>query len=280
MNIKSFRVVSFICILCVISSCNRTVTQPEQAIAPPKPLTPYIGPNSANIRKSFYSTVRPCFPTEDGTYLNADLQTLLSKAKRLFNDTPLAEIELPQAGERSVMLPPATPNDSGIVVPYAISDSVTNPVMVAGFGYGFNVIDAAGILWYEDGAWKSQPYPQAESEVASQRDRALTGSNSAFCSGLVIEVHQRGNLLAVVADLGYGGTGRAEEAQLLERKGETWKVAWVPTYENSKMVSGARVEFQDGIDSFVVYHEDSKTAPQQTEVWKLQGSQYVKVESE
>lgn len=60
----------------------------------------------------------------------------------------LAEIESPQVGGRSALLPPAPSDDSGIVVPYAISDSVENPVMVAGFGYGFNVIEATGILWY------------------------------------------------------------------------------------------------------------------------------------
>lgn len=96
----------------------------------------------------------------------------------------------------------------------------------------------------------------------------------------MIEVHQRGNLLALIAGLGYGSTGRAEEVQLLERKDETWRVAWVPIYENSYRVSGARVEFRDGIDSFVVYHEDSKIAPQPTEIWKLQDNQYVKVKND
>lgn len=142
MNIKSFRAVSFIYILCMISSCNRLANQPEQAIALPKPSSPPMRiSNNALVRESFYSALRPCFPTEDGTYLNADIQTLLSRAKRLFNDMSLAEIESPQSGGRSALLPPAPADDSGIVVPYAISDSVENPVMVAGFGYGFNTIN-------------------------------------------------------------------------------------------------------------------------------------------
>jgi hypothetical protein len=144
--------------------------------------------------------------------------------------------------------------------------------------YGANVVDAFGILWYENGAWKSQPYPQASPEIAQQRNQVLR--QGPFCAGLVIELHHHENLLAVVNDLGRRGTRMAQEVQLLERDGETWRVAWVPTYETWQTLWSARVEFQDGIDTFIVHRQDIHNADHQwQEVWQRQGTQYLKVET-
>jgi hypothetical protein len=54
----------------------------------------------------------------------------------------------------------------------------------------------------------------------------------------------------------------------------------VPTYEKWQTLWSARVEFQGGIDSFIVHRQDIyKPEDQWQEVWKLQGMQYVKVET-
>lgn len=281
MNIKNSGAVVMVCsFVFTLSGCTGTMpdAQPEPTIPAASPLVTPTTTQSAVARESFYSAARPCVPQHDDTYLPTDLQTLLGEAERVFNAKPLAEILSQSGGEQplpSVLLP----GDPPVAIFYLSTAEVGQaPVMVAQFGYGANVIDAFSILRYENGAWKAQPYPQASPEIAQQRNQVL--SQGKFCGGLVVELHQRGNLLAVVNDLGRRGTRMAQEVHLLEREGDTWRVAWVPTYETWQTLRNARVEFQGGIDSFIVHHRDNDNPEHQwQEVWKLQGTQYVKVET-
>ena len=248
-------------------------TIPTSNSSPLRPTT-----QSAAVRESFYSAARPCIPQQEGSYLPIDTQTLLSAAERVFNAKPLFETVV-QSEQQQSLLAITLPDYPQIAVRYLASyDLRSVPVMVAQFGYGVNTIDAFGILWYEDGVWKSQPYPQAAPEIAQQRNQVL--SPSKFCSGLVIEMYQRRNLIAVVNDLGRRGTHPAQEVHLLEFDGETWKVAWVPTYEKWQTIWHSIVEFQDGIDSFIVHRAEKDNLEHRwQEVWERQGTQYVKVET-
>jgi hypothetical protein len=275
MKIKRFKLATASSVLFLaLSGCAKPTVahKTQQTLPQSEPLETPSTAESVAARGSFYSAARPCIPQQDGTYLTTDIQTLLGKTEQALNAKSLDEI-LPKGTNGQILLP-GSPQVS--VFYLSLPDPAQDPVLVAQFGYGANVIDAFGIFWYEDNAWKSQPYPQASSEIAQQRNQVL--SSGPFCSGLVTELHQDGNLLAVVNDLGRRGTRGAQEVQLLRQDGETWSVVWVPTYDRWQTLWNSRVEFTDGIDSFIVHREDINNPEHKwEETWQLQGTEYVKV---
>jgi hypothetical protein len=267
------------CLMFAVSSCRdlQADLQPQESISSSASISAAPGLQSEATRKSFQSAARPCTPTSDDTYLQTELTTLLHESERVFNAKPLAEI-LSQSGNDKSLASITLPTQPETTVFYRSSSFTEMPVVVASFGYGANVVDAFGIFWHENGAWKSQPYPQATPEIAQQRNQVL--SQGPFCAGLVTEVHQQGNLLAVVNDLGRRGTRAAQEVQLLKLENETWKVVWVPTYEAWRSLENTQVNFQEGLNAFVVHHQDFNSPEHQwQEVWKLQGIEYVKEEA-
>jgi hypothetical protein len=265
-----------LCVILVASGCTDSQADSQSkataSLSASTSATP--GLQSEAMRKSFQSAARPCTPKAEDTYLQTDLKTLLQESERVFNAKPLAGI-LSQSGSGKPLPSITLPTQPETAVFYRSSNSTEMPVIVAGFGYGANVVDAFGILWYEKGVWMSQPYPQTTPEIAQQRNQVL--SQGPFCAGLVTEVHQQGNLLAVVNDLGKRGTCAAQEVQLIKLENGTWKVVWVPTYEEWRSLGNTQVEFQDGLNSFIAHYQDfNNPGHQWQEVWKLQGMEYVK----
>lgn len=148
------------------------------------------------------------------------------------------------------------------------------PALAVAFGRGVNALEAHGLLWYEHGAWNSQPYPQAPPELTKKRQSVLAAGP--FCGGVVMELHQEGNLMAAVVR--YGQTQIGHEVQLLQRTGKGWRLVWAPTYKQWQELWGADVAFEKGIEQFTVTRRGMQDERKVTkEVWQLKGLGYERV---
>lgn len=152
------------------------------------------------------------------------------------------------------------------------------PVIAAMFGLGVNVTPIHGIFWYEDGRWKSQAYPKADEQVSEKRIEVFGKSN--FGSGEFIEIHQKDEYMALIVNMGGGGTHYAQEVHLLKRSNGKWEIVWVPVYDNWEILWDSVVEFNNGIEEFTVHRKDIRD-PNHTweEIWKLHDEEYVLVSS-
>jgi hypothetical protein len=147
------------------------------------------------------------------------------------------------------------------------------PIITIGFGLGVNAVESHGLLWYENGNWQVQSYPQAPKETSESRLKQLQGSP--YCSGNVVELHQKGDYIAVVYALG-GGTHPRQEVHLLKRINNVWSVVWAPKYPDWSVLWDSQVEMKDGdINSFYVHRRGMKSNEEWKEEWGLQGDKYV-----
>ncbi|UJF35772.1 hypothetical protein [Paenibacillus hexagrammi] len=128
-------------------------------------------------------------------------------------------------------------------------------MITVGFGLGANAIESHGLLWYEDGEWQAEPYPQAPMAISEQRGKQL--QDSPYCSGNVTAIHQKDEYAAVVYALGLG-THPGQEVHLLKRTSNGWTVAWAPTYPDWSELWDARVDMTDDISAFTVHRSDMK----------------------
>lgn len=199
------------------------------------------------------------------------IDSILAKAEGVLNSRNLTDI-IPYRG--GIQLP-----ETELVMFYRTSKPKTEkevPVVAAMFGLGVNVTPVHGIFWYQDGEWKSQAYPKANDQVSKKRIEIFGKSN--FGTGQFMELHQEDEYLAIVVNMGGGGTHYAQEVHLLKRINDKWEIVWVPVYDNWEILWDSVVEFKNGIEEFTVHRKDIKD-PNHTweEIWKLQDEEYVLV---
>ncbi|HEU4965544.1 MAG TPA: hypothetical protein VFV52_17130 [Bacilli bacterium] len=150
------------------------------------------------------------------------------------------------------------------------------PVITVDVGAGFNTAKVYGLIWYENRAWHTQAYPQAPADVAQKRAQVL---DNQWCWGQIREIRQQGHLLAVVNDLGGGGTRAAQEVHLLKLQNGAWQAVDIPIYENPGVLMDSLVEFQgEGIDRFTIKRMQTyMDVHPWIEEWQLQGERYVMI---
>lgn len=207
-----------------------------------------------------------------------EINLLLNKVEKILNARDLTDI-IDEGGTEAggwIILP-----ESELAMWYRTSPKSANevPIVAAQFGKGVNVITIHAILWYQDGEWKSQAYPRSKDPLITKKRMETFQSN--FGTGEFIELHQEDEYLAIIVNMGGGGTHYAQEVQLLKRNNDRWEIVWVPVYDNWEILWDSVVEFKDGIQEFTVHRTDIKDPERKwTETWKLQGEEYVLVSTD
>lgn len=220
------------------------------------------------------SALLPCGVQESLT--ENEMRRLLNHAEQFAAGT-----KLPELMERSPNGKPlaATGLPEGVDITMVYRTEPANapnevPTLAVAFGRGVNLLEAHGLVWYDNGAWNSQPYPQAAADLTKKRQTVL--AEGPLCGGVVTELHQEGNLMAAVVR--YGQTQIGHEVQLLQRTGKGWRLVWAPTYKRWQDLWGADVKFQKGIEQFTVTRRDMQDETKiTTEVWTLKGLGYERV---
>jgi hypothetical protein len=234
--------------------------------------TPQAAPN-----KPYRSAAYPGYQG-DAFATDSEMKALLRQAESYFNAKPF-DVILEKGGNGAPGEMVAAFADTSITSVYrSLKSNAPGEVPILGLsiGQGVNVLNDHGLLWYENGQWRAQPYPQVPNNRKQKRAEVFKKANIGY--GSFEELHQAGNRLAVVYS--YSGTRMAQEVQLLQRDNGVWRILWLPTYDNWLQLLNTRIEFHDGINSFTEYHqEEQNKVVQWQEEWKLQGDQYVKVSS-
>jgi len=269
--LKKTFVFSMIAMLFLISGCSNAASERNGTA------------ENDQTEKVYFSEVQ--FKNQSYTSIEEinlqEINSLLNKAERVLTDRELSNLILRGAineDPKMYLIP-----ESELTMFYRISKPKSSnevPIVAARFGEGANVTRIHAILWYQDGEWKSQAYPISNNPSLTKK-RMDIFEKSPFGSGDFIELRQKDKYLAIIVNMGGGGTHYAQEVQLLKRNNDKWEIAWVPTYDNWEILWDSIVEFKNGIQEFTVHRTDIKDPEHKwTETWKLQGEQYVLVSTD
>lgn len=220
----------------------------------------------------FTSAINPCNNPEQKRS-ESELAYLLDQARAIFAAKEASEWLKQADGSIPIRM---EKNPNGGVMGYKVTTAQGMPVVVASLGLGFNDLVAHGILWYENGAWHAQPYPQTAEDLAKQREKAFTGGP--FCGGNVLEAHPVDDKLLVLVE--HGRTQAGQEVHLLQYKEGKWEVVWAPSYRSWEELHMTIIEIAPDKQSFTAHKTDIRNPDHQwNELWQLQNDKYEKAAS-